>query len=257
MNSSKNEHSSPGKPLILDQIAHTIWQTLAEAGSLEIADLVERTGLHQSEVTGATTFATEAGYMTLDERQREELIVSPNAATILQRGLPERLAMAQVDAAGGEFAVADLTSWAKDRDIPANEIFRWGGARGWLRRVKDDQGVRLVLTDEGKAALKDDVGDGGDVGDDDERALRRALADKGRIFLDELAKAGLDASRIRKLLGKRPELAKIRKPQPTCRRPDRCRAVGSGHGYSEARAERPLIRRSALGSVARDHFAAL
>jgi phenylalanyl-tRNA synthetase alpha chain len=186
--------------MLLDEVTHAVWTELAGGGPLDMAELIERTGLDQTKVSAVATQGSQQGLIEVTEQPREELVPSEDAAAAVERGLAERQAIRFLDANGGRIEIDKLTAWAGDSQIPINEIFRWGQTRGWLRRIKSEGKVELELTDDGRAALG--------VEDHDEQALRLAL--EQRTFLDQLDAEGLDAKRVRKLLGKRSEIARIR-----------------------------------------------
>ncbi len=187
--------------LLLDEGAYAVWKELLASGPLEVAELVQRTGVDQAQVTATATQAADIGYIEVAECQREELSPADDAAAVLESGLPERLAAAKLSESGGELDIGQLVGWAKKASVAVNEVFKWGGARGWINRVKGDRGVQVVLSPSGKAALQQP--------DDDERALKEALS--RTVYLDELSDQGLDLDRIRKLLSNRPALARVRK----------------------------------------------
>ncbi|MCA9538018.1 MAG: phenylalanine--tRNA ligase subunit alpha [Myxococcales bacterium] len=185
--------------LRLTEEGAAVWRVLVDGGR-DVAALVAATGLDQSQVMVIAQAAVEAGHATLDEIAREELDPADDAAARLSAGLPERRAAALLAEKGGRLAMPAFVAAAGEVDIAVNEVFRWGGARGWITREKGAGGPpEVVLTDAGRAALGAEA--------DDERALARALA--GTRFLDEMP--DLDADAVRTLLGKRGELAKLRK----------------------------------------------
>jgi phenylalanyl-tRNA synthetase alpha chain len=113
--------------------------------------------------------------------------------------LPERRAAQLLAAAGGALPLAAFVAQAEAAGLAVNEVFRWGGARGWIQRSKGAEAA-VVLTAAGQAALEHAA--------PDEQALRLALA--GVRYFDELAARQIDVELVRQLLGKRSELAKLR-----------------------------------------------
>ncbi len=186
----------------LNESSYAVWKALEVSGRLDVGQLVETTGVDQSQVTAAASEAAELGFFVLEERSRDELLVTDSAASALEQGLPERRAAVFINSLGGEAPIGQFISWTKQNHIAANEVFKWGAARGWIERVKNETGVSLVLTSGGRDAL--------DSQDDDERAIRVAL-ETGNLFLDNLATSGIDVDRVRQLLGKRSELARIKR----------------------------------------------
>ena len=187
--------------ILLNEAAFAVWQTVKERGPIELGEVVDLTGLDQSQVSAAATEAAQRGYFAIEEHQREELIVSDTAAAILAKGLPERLAIHRLFDSGGSMQIEIFIGWAKSAGVAPNEVFKWGMARGWIERVKGNVGMLVVLTQAGKAAIP--------RLDHDQAALQAAMPN-GRIYLDELPAMGIDRDRVKDLLGARPELAKIK-----------------------------------------------
>ncbi|HSR54092.1 MAG TPA: phenylalanine--tRNA ligase subunit alpha [Acidobacteriota bacterium] len=189
--------------LILDENAYAVWeQLLGSDGPLKVAELEERTGVDQSQVTAAATQAAQQGYFKVEERERQELVADPQAEAVLAKGLPERQALQFLAESGQPVPNGQLAGWANKRGLPPNEVFKYGPMRGWMKRVKSDQGAALELTDLGNQALEEQ--------DDDEKALRLAIEAGGAVYLDDLQSRGVDPARVEKLLGNRDELAKIK-----------------------------------------------
>lgn len=206
----------------LDAPTHAVWSALAETGeALDVDALIERTGLGQAQITAVATLGADDGTIELEELRRDELVPTAEAAELLDAGLPEHRAARRLAEAGGEMAIQELTAWTQESGVAPPDIFRWGPARGWIERVKGEGGLKLVLTDAGRAALGSAT--------DDERALRLALERTGageRLYLDELAAAGIDAAEVEKMLAKRGELAKLKsRTQRTLKLTDAGRAA--------------------------------
>lgn len=177
-------------------------------GPLELHALAESTGFDQSRVIGLMKGAAEAGIVSIDEQQREEVIPTKEAADTVSAGLPERHAAVMIRNAGGRSEKHIVRAWAELQDEPFHEIVKFGNLRGWMRQVKEGEGdaqkTYLALTDAGKAAS-----DHHRAEDPDERILRAA---KGRpFFIDDVSKHGIDGERVRALLKNRPALAKIKR----------------------------------------------
>lgn len=174
-----------------------IYKTLLDSNkSLSVQKIVSETGTDQPMVMATLMYGQEQGWLTIEERSREELIPAESAKDQMQQGLPERQILPLL-AEQGRMAMRDLAQIAKDKAIPMNEIIKWGCMRGWVEKDKGD----LVITEEGRAAL--------DQLDDDERAMQLAIK-KGTIFLDELSSHYLDVARVKKLLSNRSSIAKIK-----------------------------------------------
>ncbi|HSR67789.1 MAG TPA: phenylalanine--tRNA ligase subunit alpha [Acidobacteriota bacterium] len=189
--------------LILDENAYAVWKELRDSDDpLMIAQLEERTGVDQSQITAAAAQASGQGYFQMEERPRRELVADAEASAALAKGLPERQALEFLQQAGQPVPNGELAKWANQQGLPPNEVFKYGPMRGWMRRVKGDQGSALELTGQGQAALAEK--------DHDEKALAHAIEAGGAVYLDELEAEGIDGGRVEKLLGNRDELAKIK-----------------------------------------------
>jgi phenylalanyl-tRNA synthetase alpha chain len=188
--------------ILLNEAAYAVWQTVKERGPIELGEVVKITGIDQAQVSAAATEAAKDGYFEIQERDRDELNAAHDIKHILERGLPERRAIKHLAQQNEKLRIADFLEWAKGEDIAVNDVFKWGGERKWIDRIKADNGVYVVLTALGKQAIG--------VKDDDECALEETYGREGRIFLDELA-PNINRDRVSSLLSKRPELAKIKK----------------------------------------------
>ncbi len=187
--------------ILLNEVEVAVAKELNSSAKLDVGEFANRIGVDQSQVSAAVTMFSEQGNVQIVDVPRDELVISAKAAELLNDGLPERKAAAKLIEAGGELTMPDFVVWAKSANVAVNEVIKWGGARGWIERAKGNGTAKIVLTQEGKDALSKP--------DDDERALD--IARKGqRVFLDELSTQGIDAQRVQRLLGNRPELAKIK-----------------------------------------------
>ena len=180
---------------------------LLQTGPLEVEAVAEGTGFNQSQVMAAAIEMQQRGMVRLDEAERQEIMAEQEAADLIAKGFPERKAAEILKDAGGEMPLGDLVAWANEHGIAINEALRWGQTRGWLRKVrledssKDSKSFKVILTDEGQAALESSP--------DDERALQLAL--NSRVFLDQLADLNINPDNVRKLLGNRDGVARIKK----------------------------------------------
>jgi phenylalanyl-tRNA synthetase alpha chain len=187
--------------LLLNEAAHAVWQTVKERGPIELSEVVKQTGVDQAQVSAAATEAANQGYFKIDEREREELAISEGARELVEVGLPEVRAAKKLSDAGGKLVMGDFATWAKAENIAVNDAVKWGTARGTIERTKGASGAELVLTSAGKESLSKP--------DADLRLLTR-LNYQSSISLDDL-KPGDEPERVRELLSKRPELAKLKK----------------------------------------------
>ena len=186
--------------IVLTETARKVWQALRD-GPRDVAAVVAATGLDQSQVMVAAAEGQAGGFLEVEERGRVEVDPAEDAAARLEAGLPERRAARLLADAGGALVMPEFVAAAKQADIAVNEVFRWGGARGWIERVKGQGPPTVTLTDVGRAALDSDA--------PDEMSLRLAL--QGMRFLDEQADKGVEVEKAEQLLGKRGDLAKLRK----------------------------------------------
>jgi phenylalanyl-tRNA synthetase alpha chain len=187
--------------LQLNEAAHAVWQTVQDRGPIELGDVAKQTGIDQAQVSAAATEAAGQGYFKIDERDRDELAVSEGARALVDAGLPEVRGVKKLHDAGGKLAMGEFAAWAKAENIAVNDAIKWGTARGTIERTKGASGAELVLTAAGKSSL--------DKPDADLRLLSQ-LNYQGSISLDDL-KPTDEPDRVRELLAKRPELAKLKK----------------------------------------------
>lgn len=180
--------------LQLDEISHAVWQALSKVGSVGLTDLATALKLDQSRIMAVATEGSARGFIVIDEQTIDELVPHEEAVKLVQAGLPERRALKLLADAGGTVPTGEFAKLAGAAGIAVNEVFKWGTARGWINR--DKQG--LSLTDTGRNAS------GSSTLDVDEAALISAAGKS--VEVDSLDQP----DRIRALLGKRPELAKIK-----------------------------------------------
>lgn len=180
--------------LQLDETAFSLWQALAGQGPVPLTQLATNLKVDQSRLMASAVEAANGGFIAIHETEEDELVPVENAAELIHNGLPERLALRLLIDAGGQIATGDFAKAASAAKIAVNEVFKWGAARGWIE--KDKQGVRI--TDAGRtAATANEL-------DADEAALIQVAGSV--VAVDSLA----NPDRIRALLGKRGELAKIK-----------------------------------------------
>ena len=195
--------------VLLNEAAYAVWQTVKEHGPIELSEVAKQTGVDQAQVSAAATEAAQRGYFKIDESDREEIVFSENAKELVAAGLPEQLATKALAQSGGRMPMPKFAEWAKSAGIAVNEALKWGTARGWISKEKDSTGPYVEVSAKGNAALE------GELDDLDIEALN--LAGPSRLIsLDDFA-AAHDRStstavgeRLRRLLGNRPEIAKIK-----------------------------------------------
>jgi phenylalanyl-tRNA synthetase alpha chain len=167
---------------------------------LDSRDIMTLTGVDQPLVTSTLLFCQEQGWVKIQENEREELVLTQDALEQVEAGLPERQVISLI-AAEGKKKIRDLVGILKKKDIQLNEVIRWGQARGWLSKEKDE----IVIAAAGKEALDNPA--------DDEKAIRLAVETNPHtrsIFLDELAAHAIDGNLVKSLLKNRPGLAKLK-----------------------------------------------
>ncbi len=174
-------------------IFKTLLESEQERSTEEIASL---SGADHPMVAATMTYGEEQGWVLIKEKERDELIVSENASEIIDQGLPERQVLSILKDKG-RMKIRELAQILKKKQIPMNEVIKWGAMRGWIKKDKGE----LIITQEGHKALS--------RLDSDELAVKLAL-EKERLFLDELNKHKIDVSRVKKLLHHRTSLAKIK-----------------------------------------------
>ncbi|MDA7503580.1 phenylalanine--tRNA ligase subunit alpha [bacterium] len=179
--------------LQLDEFAYSVWEKLADGKAVEVNELAAALKSDQSKVLVAAQEAQAVEAMAISEENFEELIPTAEAIDLVTNGLPERQALSLLTSADGEMATGDFAKAAGQAKIAVNDVFRWGKTRGWIDR--DKQGVRI--TNSGKQAAEGEQ-------DVDEKAL--LVANGETVKLSELE----DSKRVKNLLGKRGELAKIK-----------------------------------------------
>jgi len=188
--------------ILLNEVAHAVWQTVMEHGQIELGEVVKQTGIDQAQVSAAATEAAQNGYFKIEEREREELIASNNWKKAYADA-PERQAAEWLSNVPNKRVPMSLfVSWAKESGVAVNEVFKWGSARGWINREKAKGDTFVFLTIGGAKGLH--------TPDDDYRAL--ACTDfSERVFIDAFPLHGIDVDRVRSLLGNRPDFGRIKK----------------------------------------------
>ncbi len=187
------------KQLTLTEEADSVWQFLLQYKSVTVEKLVQWTGLDQSRIMVIGAAGVDDGHIEIIEIPRIEVDPAEGSDTLLERGLDERRAVAALIEEGGSAPMPRFVALAKEHDIAVSAVFRFGAARGWIKREKGVGGPPTVsVTEAGRAAMSGEA--------PDERAVRLALG--GKRYLDEMD--GIDVGSIRKLLGGRKELARLR-----------------------------------------------
>jgi phenylalanyl-tRNA synthetase alpha chain len=186
--------------ILLNEAAYAVWQTVKERGPIELGEVVRLTGIDQAQVSAAATEAVQRGFFQIAEHEREQIVVSDGARELINKELPEQKAARKLEQTGGRLPIGEFIAWAKTNNVAPHDVFKWGGARGWIERVKGDSDTYLLLTDVGKRRSNTD---------DDIRAIQEDRPPKP-LFLGQLLERGINIDRVRSLLANRPELAKIK-----------------------------------------------
>jgi phenylalanyl-tRNA synthetase alpha chain len=180
-------------PVELTEQQHKVLSLLQEAaGPVPIEELAARSGIDQAQVAAVALDAERQGWISVQQRDRLELsLVAKGEGSLF----PEQ---AFIDAAGPEpMAMQDAARKAAELGVKLNEVIKWGTQRGWLRK----DGGQIALSEEGLQARHRQSPD----------ALALSLVQTEPKFLDELeASAGIRAAEIQRLLGKRPEVARLK-----------------------------------------------
>ncbi|TWT58241.1 Phenylalanine--tRNA ligase alpha subunit [Thalassoglobus neptunius] len=179
--------------LQLDEFSYSVWETLAKHEEIGLNELAAALKSDQSRVLVSIQEAANQKFATICEESFDELIPSSEAVSLVNEGLPERKALTLLLESNGELGTGDFAKAANQSGIAVNDVFRWGTARGWIER--DKQGVRI--TDSGRKAGEGEK-------DVDEVAILEAAGQPTSL------ENAPEAARIKQLLGKRNELAKIK-----------------------------------------------
>ncbi|MFC2156018.1 phenylalanine--tRNA ligase subunit alpha [Acidobacteriota bacterium] len=169
---------------------------------LTVREITAQTGIDIPLVTATLQFCRDQGWLTIEEKERDELVFSEDAAQLVESGLPERQALSLINEKGADsIKIRDLVGVLKEKGIQLNEVIKWGKTRGWLDKQKDE----IRLTDAGKESLTQPACD--------EQAVRLTIEKNPQtrtIFIDELSAQNIDGGAVKELLKNRPALAKIK-----------------------------------------------
>lgn len=183
---------------------------LQQQDYVDFQKVVHEANIEQTMAMGTVNFATEKGWLEIQEITREEIVPTDDAEHLLSIGLPERNFLSVFQNGIQEISMKDVANKAKDLNLKVNEIIKWGTLRGWFEKGKGT----LILTQAGQEIKMND--------DDDEKALHFIFANAKNIqeqynknerfspffYLDEIA--GINIERVHMLLKNRSELVKIK-----------------------------------------------
>ena len=189
--------------ILLNEIAYAVWKDVIDHRSIELGAIVAHKGLDQAQVSAAATDAVKGGFFRVEEKERIKLIVSEGAQSILESRLPERRAAMRLSNESGGMPIDQFIQWCNSEGLAMNEVLKWGTAKGQLERQKTSGGVVISLTEHGRQSLTSPTVD--------EKALEVAIKVGGWTHIDDHAYTPEQTAEIVALLGKRPELAKIKK----------------------------------------------
>jgi phenylalanyl-tRNA synthetase alpha chain len=190
--------------ILLNEAAYAAWMIVKERGPIELNRLALFSHLDQAQASAVATEAGEAGFFSVETREREQLVPSDDAAARIESILPEIQAAFELERAGGVIGMADFAKWAKENSVQVNEAIKWGTARGWFRSEKSNAGKTIAITEQGRNRFLEA----------DLKAIKLAIElGEQPLFLDELpfhGFSGIDIEHVRVLLSNRSELAKIK-----------------------------------------------
>jgi phenylalanyl-tRNA synthetase alpha chain len=169
---------------------------------LSIREIAAQTGVDLPLVTATMQHCRDLGWLSIEEKEREELVFAEDALNQVNTGLPERQALSIITNTGqNSIKIRDLAPILKEKNTQLNEVIKWGKTRDWLDKHQDE----IRLTDTGKLALNNPA--------DDEKAVRLAFEQNPQnptLFIDELTSQGIDGESVKQLLKNRPSIAKIK-----------------------------------------------
>lgn len=164
-----------------------------EMSAQEISDL---TAIDLPMVSATFQYGEEQGWIKINIQERDELILADDIEEIIEKGLPERQALLILKEIK-KISVKELSQLAKEKNLPVNEIIKWGTFRGWIKKDKEI----ITITDKGIKAIEER--------DDDEKAIE-ILKNLKAIFIDELKNYSLEPEIVKRNLRNRSAIAKIK-----------------------------------------------
>lgn len=177
----------------LPETEYRLLAALEPGRAMPVDELVTKTGLDQSQVAGTAEMLARRGLVGVSVAEHEEFSLTEAGRQAAAAGLPERVALRAIRAAGGSVALPELPALLGKEDTRAE--VKWLLRKGWCSR----EAGQLTLTD------KADPGPGPD------EAAIAALARLGQATGQELEAAGLDAAAVATLLRSRAELVRCRR----------------------------------------------
>lgn len=192
--------------ILLNEAVYAVWQTVKERGPIELGEVVKLTSVDQAQVSAAAIEASQRGFFEIKEQEHEEFVRNSDLRSGFEVLLPECKAARHLSDVGSSLPMNEFIAWSNANAVAPNEVLKWGGARGWIEKVKTSDGVRIELTSAGKQCLTQEYAD-----DDIEILYDSLRANQSIIPLDMLPLSDKVRQRIQMLLSKRPELAKPKK----------------------------------------------
>ncbi len=174
-----------------------IFKTLLDSESeISTNEIAQRTDIDLPMISATLQYGEEQGWVKIKIVEREELILSENIDEVINNGLPERQALFLLKESK-KLSIKELSQISREKNIPVNEIIKWGTLRSWIRKDKDN----ILLTEKGFKAIEEK--------DEDEKALELIKGEKS-IFLDELVKHSLSPESVKKYIHNRSLIGKIK-----------------------------------------------
>ncbi len=161
----------------LDPNQNAVLVALSQApGAQSVKQLCQDTDLDQALVSATLEMFDSEGWITIELQEYSEALLGEGQPADLPE-VPERRALAMLEAAGGEQSMPEVAAWARSNDAAMGDIIKYGALRGWISK----QGKQLVLTDAGKGAIGTQAPD---------EAFLELLAEHGRQDLPSSAHDG-------------------------------------------------------------------
>lgn len=177
----------------LPETEYRLLAALEPGRVLPVEELIEKTGMDQSLITGTAELLARQGLVGVEVVEFEELSLTDEGRQAATEGLPERKALTAIRAVGGTVALQELPALLGKADTRAE--VKWLTRKGWCRR----EAGTLTLTD------KAETGSGPD------EAAIGLLAKLGQATGQDLSVAGVDAAAALAMLRGRTELVRCRR----------------------------------------------
>ncbi|MEE2643877.1 MAG: phenylalanine--tRNA ligase subunit alpha [Myxococcota bacterium] len=187
------------KTLLLSEAAAALWGALAQGGRRALSELVMELGVDQSQLMVAAGEGEAEGWIEVETLERHELTLTEEGKKAIDEGLPERRALSILQEASEPVPMGELVARCQALSIPINEVFRWGGRRGWVKREKRADGVYAQITELGRSAV--------DRESPDERCMRAAFEES--CFIESVLTEARELKEATGLLARK-ELSRLK-----------------------------------------------